>query len=202
MSIGSPVALHGGRGFKVPKKQPTVGVVILAYNQARYIRESVDSVINQTYAPSQIIICDDASTDGTQDIVQEYEKEYRGLIEALYRSNNVGVSANLNSGLVDYLSVNAGDDTWDLDKLRLEIERLQSVPGARWAYSRSVIINEVGREVKPFALKFDGQEGDILCPVLTHRMTARNWLVETSLMREVGPYDEKLLVYEDWDLKI
>ena len=33
-------------------------------------------------------------------------------------------------------------------------------------------------------------------------MTARNWLVETSLMREVGPYDEKLLVYEDWDLKI
>ena len=186
--------------------RPTIGVCIPAYNQARYVRECVESVINQTYPPSQIVICDDASTDGTREIVQEYEKKYLGLVEAIYQPRNVGVSANINAGLrsvkQSYTSVIATDDVWRTDKLQLEVESLQSAPEARWAYSGIGLIDEEGKFLRLWAKEDTGREGNVLFSVLAHRIRIRNQLVESSLVRDVGYEDEQFQLWEDWDRTI
>ena len=188
------------------QNRPTIGVCIPTYNQVRYIRDCVESVINQTYPPSQIVICDDASTDGTREIVREYERNYPGLVEAIYQPRNVGVAANINAGhrLVsqDYISSIASDDIWHPDKLRLEIERLQSAPEARWVYSGVARINEAGERFQALIKEDTGREGNLLFSVLAHRISVRNYLAELSLNREVGFVDEQLALGEDWDYKI
>ena len=187
---------------------PTVAVVIMAYNNEAYIHECLQSMLAQTYPLYQILLCEDCSTDGTRGIVRAYEKEYPDLIEAVYQPRNRGIPGNINSGLQkvrsDYYSVIAADDTWFPDKIRLEIERLQAVPEARWAYSKIVVTDAVGNpadpfEPKHFAQKYTGREGNILFPMLMHQVHMRNPLVESSLIREVSLYDEKLRIFEDWD---
>ena len=174
--------------------KPTIGVVIPAYNNSEFINECVDSVINQTYPPTQIVLCDDVSSDGTRDIVRSYEQNYPELVEAVYHTQNSGIAANLNSGIrritQDYMSLVAADDTWRPDKLRLEIERLQAEPGARWVYSQSVMTDAEGNFIEVFKETYTGQEGRILFPSLANDMALRNFLAETSLVREVGYYDE------------
>ena len=188
------------------RKPVTIGVIIPTHNHLPYLEECINSVLNQTCKPSKIVICSDYSTDGTNDIIQTYEQRYPDLIKSVYHSKQVGIPANFNSGLQlinqDYISLVSGDDCWHPDKLLLEIERLRSVPEARWAYSACTLINENGKRIRPFVRDYDGREGSILFEVLTHKMALRNFLAETELIREVGLFDEKFTIFEDWDYKI
>jgi len=187
-------------------KKPSIGVVIATYNNALYLRECIESVLRQTYKPSQIIICDDASIDGNQEIVKEYAKKYPNLIESILHKINKGIPKNFNSGLkrikTDYLCLIAGDDFWDKNKLKFEVERLQHVKAARWCYSGSYLTDSSGKVTKKFVRAYDGSEGNILFYVLSHQMTLRNLLIEKKLLDEVGFFDETLAVFEDWDFKI
>jgi glycosyltransferase involved in cell wall biosynthesis len=91
-------------------------VVIPVYNGARFVGAAIESVLRQTHAPSDIIVIDDGSTDGTADIVQAF-----GRSVALIRSRHQGVSAARELGgaqaLGDYVAYLDADDTWESEKL-------------------------------------------------------------------------------------
>ena len=65
-----------------------ISVVIPTYNRAQTIRMAVDSVLNQTYRDIELIIVDDASTDGTAAIIQEYAEKYPNIIKPIYETEN------------------------------------------------------------------------------------------------------------------
>lgn len=73
---------------------PLVSIVIPAYNAADYLREAIDSVLNQSYPNIEFIVLDDGSTDGTADVLKSYPEErfYRE------RHSNMGQSATMNKG--------------------------------------------------------------------------------------------------------
>ena len=54
----------------------TVSVVMCTYNGEKYLREQMDSILAQTYPIHEIIVCDDCSTDGTMNILQEYATKF------------------------------------------------------------------------------------------------------------------------------
>jgi glycosyltransferase involved in cell wall biosynthesis len=184
----------------------TVSVVIPTCNASPFLQKCVESVVEQSHQPSQIIICDDASVDGTQEIIKGLKNRYPDLVETILHSENLGISANFNSGFSRasgmYISLIAGDDLWRKDKLRLELQALQTTPKARWAYSDSYIIDENGNYIDRFNREHDGCEGAILFQVLTHQMTLRNWIAERALIQEIGQFDERFQIFEDWDYKI
>src|ERR1700728_2917065 len=72
---------------------PLVSVVIPCYNSARYLAETIESVLAQTYARVEVILVDDGSTDTTPEIAQSYPVQY------VYQTNR-GISAARNTGVV------------------------------------------------------------------------------------------------------
>lgn len=81
--------------------QPLVTLAIISYNQARFIREAVESALAQTYSPMEIIISDDASSDSTFDIVRDIVSSYMGPHKIIANLNpiNLGLAGNLNKAL-------------------------------------------------------------------------------------------------------
>ena len=81
--------------------RPLVSFVLLAYNQERFIREAVEGAFAQTYAPMEIILSDDSSTDRTFEIMSEMADKYTGrnLVVLNQNSTNLGIGAHVNRAL-------------------------------------------------------------------------------------------------------
>jgi glycosyltransferase involved in cell wall biosynthesis len=104
------------------KKKHTISVIIPVYNCEKFISEALESVINQTYKPFEIIVMDDGSTDRTAEIVQQFE----GV--SYFCKENSGISSTLNSGIRkvtgDLIAFLDADDYWALDKLEKQVQLL------------------------------------------------------------------------------
>ncbi|HLH56716.1 MAG TPA: glycosyltransferase [Verrucomicrobiae bacterium] len=114
---------------------PKVSVHIVTYNHARFIRQTLDSVLTQDFdAPLEICIGDDASTDGTAEILREYSLRYPDRVRAVLRERNMGPGPNavdiLNKCTGEYIAFLEGDDYWTTsNKLKLQAEYLDRNPG-------------------------------------------------------------------------
>lgn len=81
------------------QNKPLVSVVICTYNQQNFIRETLDSVLAQTYPNIEIIVSDDGSVDGTPDILREYGQRYPDKIKPVFSPMNTGIPSNINRGM-------------------------------------------------------------------------------------------------------
>jgi len=96
------------------KKKFKHSILIVCYNQRQYLDEMLQSLLTSENIPYEIIISDDCSTDGSQEILREYHSRYPEIIKLILRDKNVGITNNLN-GLYnepsgDIISFIAGDD--------------------------------------------------------------------------------------------
>lgn len=115
------------------RKEPLVSIICTTYNHECYIEKTILGFINQECEFNyEIIIHDDASTDNTAKIVQEYEKRYPHLIRGIYQKENQfskGVSSTgiaLTEAKGKYVALCEGDDYWnDSKKLRLQVDFLE-----------------------------------------------------------------------------
>ena len=116
------------------RKEITVSVILLTYNHAPYIRQAVESILRQQTAfPLEILIGDDCSTDGTDRIVEDYARQYPGLVIPVIRPENIGATANLydliSRARGAYLAYLEGDDLWSCDeKLQRQVDFLREHP--------------------------------------------------------------------------
>ena len=110
-----------------------IDVLITTYNSEKYIRETIDSVLNQTYENFRIIIVDDCSTDKTFDICKKYKKKYRDKIK-LYKLKKNSASAAIprNFGIKkcksDYIAFLDSDDIWMKNKLEYQVSKIINLP--------------------------------------------------------------------------
>jgi len=104
-------------GVSAPTGRVKVSVVTITYNQARYIAEAVDSVLMQAGDfDLEYIVADDASSDGTQAVLQAYQESHPDRIQVVLRDRNVGAQRNLADALSKctgrYVALLDGDDFW------------------------------------------------------------------------------------------
>lgn len=119
-------------------KEPLVSICCITYNHAPYIRECLDGFMMQkTRFPIEIIINDDASTDGTTEIIKEYEAQHPDIIKPIYQVENQyskgvrGMYANFCFPRAQgkYIALCEGDDYWtDPLKLQKQVDFLESHP--------------------------------------------------------------------------
>lgn len=130
-----------------------LSIVIVTYNHEKYIRQALDSVIMQTMKFSyEIYIGDDASTDKTPLIVEEYAKKY-DAITAVCRKENVGANYNaydlLKRTKGRYIAFLDGDDYWtDKNKLQIQVDFMESHPQYIGCTHRFEVVDENGERKK------------------------------------------------------
>lgn len=117
--------------------KPKVSVICTAYNQVKYIRQALDSfVMQKTNFPFEVIVHDDASTDGTTEIIKEYEKKHPDIIKPIYQKENqfsqgkdIIIDCMLEYIQGEYVAMNEGDDYWiDENKLQRQVDFLDANP--------------------------------------------------------------------------
>ncbi len=109
-----------------------VSVVVPCYQCATSIRRAVESVWRQSAKPSEVILVDDASSDGTLEVLRELERDYQGWIVAIELSKNSGPASARNVGwmrakypLIAFLDA---DDSWHPEKLRVQYTYMRDNP--------------------------------------------------------------------------
>ncbi|MBW4664647.1 MAG: glycosyltransferase family 2 protein [Chroococcus sp. CMT-3BRIN-NPC107] len=114
---------------------PLISVVIPTFNSEKTIRETIDSVLNQTWKNLELIVVNDGSQDSTLDVINSI-KDPRLKV---FTYPNGGVAASRNRGFAqaqgEFVSFLDADDLWTKDKLEAQLKALQNNPQAGVAYS-------------------------------------------------------------------
>lgn len=110
-----------------------VAVLISTYNGEKYLREQIDSILNQSYKNIEIVIRDDGSKDGTVEIVKEYQKSHSNII--LKKGTNIGFIKSffklLEIANADYYAYCDQDDVWMKNKIELAVQALESADNTK-----------------------------------------------------------------------
>ncbi len=184
-----------------------VSVIVTSYNQEKYLPDAIESLLRQTVAPHEIIICDDFSTkDETRQVIKGYASKHPDLIKPILQARNVGIAANRNTGFKaaagEFITWLDGDDRYLPNKIERQLEVLAS-SSADIAYA-NVYITDI--KFKRLATRYKpGQQldGDIFEAIATRRLPPPQMtLMPRKCFEEVGFLDESLKIYEDWDWQI
>ncbi|MBQ9574478.1 MAG: glycosyltransferase family 2 protein, partial [Synergistaceae bacterium] len=116
-----------------PSTTPRISIVIASYNGAKYIREQLDSIFEQTMKPDEVIIADDCSTDGTFELCRKYIDNHNLHGWTVHRNTeNLGVNSNFRNALMkatgDYIFTCDQDDIWVDDKISVMVKAMNEHP--------------------------------------------------------------------------
>lgn len=187
-----------------------ISVYITSYNQNKFLKEAIDSVLNQTVTPYQVIIVDDCSSDGSRDIIAAYASRHQRLITPIYHETNTGVAQTRIDALQavsgDYVTYVDGDDRLLPTKLEKESTVMKGHPKAKIVFSNTYYINEAGRRIGLWADNERPAEGNVFFNIFTNDFPAytpfRNELVDFREWEKIGFHDPHLTIYEDFDMRI
>lgn len=187
-----------------------ISVYITSYNQKNYLLEAIESVLNQTLSPYEVIIVDDCSTDGSQEVIASYASRYPDLITPIYHTHNQGVAQSrieaLQAVTGDYVTYVDGDDRFLPAKLEKEAKLLQENPEVKIAFSNYYYMNADGVRTGVWADKEKPPQGDVFRQTFARdfpkRNLFRNELVDYQAWRRIGFHDPNLCIYEDYEVRI
>jgi glycosyltransferase involved in cell wall biosynthesis len=185
---------------------PQVSVVITSYNQQEYLREAIESAIDQTVGAFEIIVADDHSTkDGSIETIRQYEAKYPGLVRGFFQEKNVGIPANRNSALRlvrgDYVAILDGDDRLLPRFIERHGAALTANPQAHVSYSNRYDINQFG-ERRPHD-RDPQPSGDVLAYIARGRKgILRSMVAKYELVKAAGLLDENHYHYDGFILTL
>ena len=176
-----------------------ISIVIPTFNRIGSLPRALDSALNQTYQPSEIIVVDNGSSDGTTKLLRERYPSIRLLIE-----KKLGVSAARNKGIrhskFQWIALLDSDDAWDKTKLEKQKNALaSSLDQFRLVHTDEIWIRN-GNKFNQMK-KHQKFGGDIFNNCLSLCcISPSSVLINKNIFKEVGYFDESLPVCEDYDL--
>lgn len=121
-------------------------VAMCTYNGEKYIVLQLDSILNQTIKPDEIIICDDCSTDETVEILSKYKNKYPNLIKVIKNNENLGYIKNfekaINLTTGDFIFLSDQDDIWHENKVETLINIFKKKQNISYIFTDAEAINE------------------------------------------------------------
>lgn len=126
--------------------EPKVSVVLPNYNGEKYLRESISSVLEQTWQNLELIIVDDASTDRSREIIESFDDK-RIIKYYSDKNRHVAYATNIGFEMAEgaYIARIDCDDQWEREKLEKQIRFLEEHPAYGACFSKVNIIDEEGR---------------------------------------------------------
>lgn len=181
---------------------PTISVVMSVYNAEMYLREAVESILNQTFRHFEFIIIDDGSTDRSKRILEEYaSKDSR--IHLVSRENR-GLTKSLNEGLAlvsgEFIARMDADDISLPERFERQLAYFERHPSVALLSSNMVVVDEDGGRISEYMLP--PTQSEILWWTLFENPFAHpTVMLRRSLIAQSGfRYDESVAVAQDFDL--
>ncbi len=173
------------------------------FNGSRFIRQQLDSIINQTITPEQIVIVDDLSTDDTVSILREYKGLYPDLIDLYINTVNIGYVANFERAVSKctstFIALADQDDIWMPQKLEV---LLNKIGDKLLIHSDAIIIDENQNLINNSLTTYTNKKSSIsVTDLLLHNsVTGCTTLFRKKLSDLSLPFPESL--YHDWWLSL
>lgn len=176
--------------------KPDISIIMPCYNQAKYIGEAIDSVLNQTFTDWELILVDDGSTDDSYSIINEYVNRDRRIV--CFRQANGGPSKARNQGAKNafgkYLLFFDSDDKLASTYIEHGVQYLEANEKCAVFYPR---VKYFGSRNDEELLRYTSYK-DLLC---------KSSILCTSIIRKkdfdrIEGFDETMIGFEDWEMFI
>ena len=125
-----------------------ISVAFIVYNGAKYMRTQLDSILAQTHKVDEIIVCDDASSDNTKEILEEYKNKYPDLLFIYYNNKNLGPTKNIEKAIEactgDIILLTDQDDYWETNKVETIFKWFVANPTMNGVFTSGSLMNSNG----------------------------------------------------------
>ena len=178
---------------------PLVSIIIPSYNHSKYITETIESILGQTYDNFELIVIDDGSQDNSIEIIEKLrlnnkfifiKRENKGLCETL----NEGI--NLSRG--KYIAICASDDIYLKDKIKLQVDFLETNPNYALCYGKIISFDNDGNQKFINSKRY--KSGKLFLDLIkTNFVPAVTQMYRKDIFDNIGGFDKDLWI-EDWDM--
>ncbi len=186
----------------IQKALPAISVLMSVHNGERYLKESVESILTQTFTDFEFIIIDDASIDTTANILESFAQKDPRII-VIRNGQNLGLTKSLNKGLnlarAEYVARMDADDISLPERLQIQKDFLDHNPHIVCVGSSTIIIDEHSKKLgikkpptNPELLRFH--------MMLKNQMTHSSVMFRKESILSEGGYNEQLPYTQDYDL--
>jgi glycosyltransferase involved in cell wall biosynthesis len=125
-----------------------ISVAFIVYNGAQYLRTQLDSILDQTLNVNEIIVYDDASSDNTKEILEEYKNKYPDLFFIHYNTKNIGPTKNIEKAIQactgELILLADQDDYWEAHKVETIFKYFEQNPNMNGVFTNGSLINSNG----------------------------------------------------------
>jgi glycosyltransferase involved in cell wall biosynthesis len=181
-----------------------VSINLCCYNSEKYLRETLDSVVNQTYKDWELIIINDGSKDATESIIDEYTKQGYPITYCYQENKGLGYSRNkaIEHSSGEYIAFIDHDDIWMPDKLERQLDRLKSRPAVDFVYSNYFKMTSYGKTRLVLGLKGKQPEGFVFFEFIHKYLVFISTVVVTkkALLSLDLLFDERFNQIEELDV--
>ena len=174
-----------------------VSIIIPVYNGEKYIREAVDSALNQTYKDFEIIVIDDGSKDNTPNILENYDNKIRWKSQK-NKGQAFAINEGINMAKGKYIAYLDADDVCLPERFENQVKYLDEHSNVGLVYSDRYQINENG--IIQRVIKSQPHDNFVL---LQNNYIPRSAVMhKRECLNEVGLFDESITGDDDWDMWI
>ncbi|EKE14044.1 MAG: glycosyl transferase family protein [uncultured bacterium] len=187
--------------------KPLVSVVLASYNHARFIKQAVESVLNQTMSDFELLVFDDGSNDGTPEVVEKIHDKRLRLIKLnlnrRFHPRNTGIKMAKGK----YIAFQNSDDVWLQNKLKQQVEFMEKNKQTSVCFTRLEMIDEKGKVIKNSwahkNLAGENKNNDAWLRLLFtsgFNFGVASALARTDKVIKLGGFNESMVQMADYDL--
>jgi glycosyltransferase involved in cell wall biosynthesis len=177
-----------------------ISIIIPAYNAAKTLGKTIQSVLAQTYAEFELLVIDDGSQDDTLAIAQSITDPRIKVFSYPHQGHAASRNRGLDLAQGCYIAFLDADDLWTPDKLAAQYQALQQTPEAAVAYSWTNFIDEDDQFLRRGS--YTNANGNVYTKLLLINFieNGSNPLIRQEALLQVGKFDESLVTSPDWDM--
>ena len=180
---------------------PLISVIIPVYNGEKTIKQTIKSVLKQTFSDFELIVINDGSQDSTLEIVSSIQDHRLKIFSYL----NAGLATSRNRGFShssgEFIAFLDADDLWTQDKLEKQLAALQANPQAAVAYSWTDYIDESNQLLRRGShITLNGSDVYPKLLVINFIENGSNPLIHREALTQVGDFDPSVNIVADWDM--
>jgi hypothetical protein len=184
-----------------------VSCVVTSFNQGEHLKRAVISVVCQTLPIGEILVCDDASTDGSRDLIRALERDFAN-VRAVFRERNVGPALNRHLAIerasLPFVTQVDGDDWIHPAKIESEWKQLQGSTDVVAFSSTAIVQSDNNTDVADCSY-YAGESpkaAKLRAMLLREHPIPRDLLISKDLYLKTDGYEPGIPMYEDWSLKL